>query len=78
MCGTSGAGIYIPTSSAVDFYGGSAFTSQVVTFIQVYNSATGANIGSSMTLSISFSGPYYITISSNGTISVSVTSMNEI
>jgi len=76
--GTSGAGIYIPTGSAFDFYGGSSFTSQVATYIQVYNSLTGANIGSSLSLSTSFSGPYYVTVSSNGTVSISVTSMNEI
>jgi hypothetical protein len=76
--GISGAGIYVPTSSAIDFFSGSTFTSQVTTFIQVYDSATDDNVGSSLVLSTSFSGPYYITISSDGTVSVSVTSMTEI
>jgi hypothetical protein len=74
----SGGGINIPPNSEVNFYSGGSFTSIVVTFIQVYNPSTNVNIGQPMPLQISFSGPYFITITITGTIYTSTTGMNEI
>jgi hypothetical protein len=77
----SGGGIYIPSgngiTSSINFFGGSSFTSVVVTFIQVVDLVTGVSIGTALTLQTTFIGPYFITISVTGTISISVIGMKE-
>ena len=65
-------GIYIPAGSALNFFPGGSFFSLVATSLIIYDPLTGA-ILTRFALSVSFSGPFYITISLSGTISTSTT-----
>lgn len=76
--GIAGAGIYLPFGSTFNLMPGSSFASEVITFIQVYSIITGLNVGTPFTLPMSLDGPYYVTISSGGLISLSITGMKEI
>jgi hypothetical protein len=71
-------GIYIPENSAINLFSGSTSASVVVTFFQVYNPSTNANVGQPLPVPTSFSGPSFITISATGVISISTIGMNEI
>ena len=72
---TSGTGgIYFPLSSSFNLFTGSRFVSVVPTFLRIYNTTTGSTIGTSLSLSASLSGPFYVAVSSNGEISTSTTS----
>jgi hypothetical protein len=70
--GSLGGGIYIPGGSFINFFPGAIFTSTVVTFIQIIDAVTLVNIGVRFTLATLISGPYFITISITGIISISV------
>ena len=67
-------GIFLPTGSSLNLFSGAKFLSQVPTFLHVYDLATGATVGTPLTLSASFGGPYFISVSTAGQISVSTTS----
>jgi len=71
-------GIYIPENSAINLFSGSTSTSVVVTFFQVYNPSTNANVGQPLPVPTFFSGPSFITVSANGVISINTIGMNEI
>jgi hypothetical protein len=72
----SGGGIFIPSSSAFNFFGGGIFTSTFASaFIQVFSLTTGLSIGTPEILGSSFSGPYFITISVDGGFLISVNGM---
>lgn len=77
FAGAAGSGIFIPAGSALNLHDGGAFTSAVETFLQVFNPATGALIGTPVKLGTSISGPYFYTITSSGAIIIG-TSMKEI
>jgi len=66
-------GIYIPAGSALNFFPGGSFFSLVATSLIIYDPLTGT-ILTRFALSVSFSGPFYITISLSGSISISYTS----
>lgn len=72
VSGTTG-GIYIAVGTQLNFFPGARFRARVDTFLYVYNPATGATL-SSIRLSASFSGPFYISVSITGVISTSTTS----
>ena len=67
-------GIFLPMGSSMNLFSGSRFISEVPTFLHVYDSATGTTVGTALTLSVSFVGPYFISVSTTGQISVSTTS----
>ena len=73
----SGGGIFLVGGSNFNFFSGGSFTSVVVTFIQIYDITTGLNIGEPKSLSVSFSGPFYVIISISGEVSTSTTSKLE-
>ncbi|CAF2027560.1 unnamed protein product [Rotaria magnacalcarata] len=69
----SGGGIFIPSSSAFNFFGGGSFTSTFASaFIQVFSLTTGLSIGTPEILGSSFTEPYFITISVGGGFLISV------
>ena len=77
----SGGGLIIPVGnglgSAINIFNGGIFTSTVVTFLQVTNVVTGVFIGSPFVLALIINGPFFITISADGTISVSTIGTKE-
>ena len=77
----SGGGIILPSGggikSEIKFFAGGGFAGAVATFIQIVDVVTGINVGSPFDLSITFSGPYFLIIAIDGSITVSVTGMKE-
>jgi hypothetical protein len=73
VCG--GGGIFLPPGSAMNFYPGGKFISLESTFIQVFDITSGLNIGTELLLDILINGPYFITISLSGDISISIIGM---
>ena len=66
-------GIFLPKGSNFNFYAGAQFVSAVATTLFIYDPATGATIGVGLSLSVSFSGPFFISVSVSGFISTSIT-----
>ena len=64
-------GIYLPFGSNLIFYASGYFTSQVSTFLYAYDATSGMISGTSVSLTISLTGPYEIDISVSGEISIS-------
>ena len=69
VSGTTG-GIYVTVRTSINFFAGARFTAEIDTFLYVYDPETGATI-SSLRLSASFTGPFFITVSATGVISTS-------
>ena len=65
-------GIYIPAGSVINFFPGGSFFSIVATSLIIYDPLSGT-ILSRFTLSASFSGPFYISVSLSGFVSTSTT-----
>jgi hypothetical protein len=61
-------GIYLPIGSAVNFYAGAIFNTTFSITINIYNPSTNVTIGSGISISTSFSGPYYASISLTGVV----------
>ena len=76
VTGSSG-GIFLVTGSNFNFFAGGSFSSAVATALRIYDSTTGATTGTSLTLSASFSGPLFVSVSSTGQISTSTTSKED-
>lgn len=72
VSGTTG-GIYIVVGTQLNLFPGARFRAQVDTFLYVYDPLTGATL-SSMRLSVSITGPFFISVSLTGVISTSTTS----
>jgi len=68
-----GGGIFLPPGSGFNILAGGSFISAVATFIQVYDLLTGINIGVPTVLGLSYLGPYFITISVTGVITIGTT-----
>ena len=73
VTGGSG-GIYLVGGSNFNFFAGGSFSSSVATFIQIYDIETGSNIGGAFSLSVTFSGPFYVIIAISGEVTTSTTS----
>ena len=73
VTGSSG-GIFLVSGSNFNFFAGGSFSSVVATSIFIYDSSTGVNIGDGFSISVSFSGPFYIIVSVSGSITTSTTS----
>jgi hypothetical protein len=77
----SGGGIYIPgghgTTSGINFFDGCSFTSIVATFIQIFDTLTGDDMGEPFIVPTVLAGPYFVIIPIDGTIIISVISMKE-
>jgi hypothetical protein len=67
-------GIFVTGGSNLNFFTSATFFSTVATFLRVYDRVTDANIGEGLSLSVSFTGPYYISVSVSGAISTSSSS----
>ncbi len=65
-------GIFLPVGTAFNMFGGAIFTSLVATSIKTYIPGT-TTILSSMSISASFSGPFFVAVSTSGSISTSTT-----
>ena len=75
VTGTAG-GIFLTVGSNFNFFVGASFSSLVTTSLFIYNSTTGATIGTGLRLNRTFSGPYFVSVSNTGTTSIS-TSRND-
>ena len=72
---TGGAGgIFVPVGSNVNFFASATFSSVVATFIRVFNLQTGETIGDGLSLSVSFAGPYFLSVAVSGAVTVSSSS----
>ena len=74
---TGGTGsIFIPLNSEFNFFAGATFVSTTSVSLIIYNTATSATVGTALTLSSSLSGPYFVTVSSSGQVTTSITGMS--
>ena len=74
VSGTAG-GIFVPPGSKLNFFPGASFTSIVATHLYVYDPNTNA-ILTSITLEVSLTGPFYVSVAISGTISTSTIGNN--
>jgi hypothetical protein len=63
-------GIYLPGGSDFNFFSGASFFSLLSISLRIYDPLNGTEIGSGITLSTSFSGPYFLTISETGVTAI--------
>jgi len=61
-------GIYLTIGSSFNFYAGATFTTSFTITINIYNPATNNTIGSGISISTSFTGPYFASISETGVV----------
>ncbi len=61
-------GIFLPIGSAFNFYAGASFASSSSITLTTYDTATNVIVGAGISISSSFSGPYFALISENGDI----------
>ncbi len=66
-------GIFFTVNTAFNFYAGAAFSTVLTITLHIYNPVTNGTLGSGISVSSNFVGPYYASISETGVI---VTSTN--
>jgi hypothetical protein len=73
----SAGGIFLTSGSNFNLFGGGSFSSRVSTFLFVYNVETGVTIGTGLALNMSISGPYFVSVSNTGEITVNTSSKDK-
>ena len=70
VTGHSG-GIFLPKGSSFNFFTGAVFLSVVPTFLIIFDPVTGEVVGTSLALSVTFTGPFFVTVSDTGVLTTS-------
>ena len=72
--GAAGGSIFIPPGTDFNFFPGAQFTSSSTVSLTIFDPLTDTIISVSTTLSVSFVGPYYVSVSVTATVSISIIS----